>query len=140
MEENDDERDEEQTLVEDDGKRKRNEQEGHAEKIIGIEDSDNQFIPVKRTSPVFTPSNQAKIQLKRGDCIKMENGGQIINATVINRERVMGKFYNYFNVECDDGIIRNIDGERVKWRKLEEEECNMVLIPSNRHRDQDHGW
>ena len=55
--------------------------------------------------------------------------GQLIKATNINREKVNGRFYIYFNIECDNGEIRNIDGGRVKLRKIEEEECNMVLIP-----------
>ena len=36
--------------------------------------------------------------------------GQLIKATIINREKVNGRFYIYFNIECDDGEIRNIDG------------------------------
>lgn len=120
----------EETVVEVNGKRKKNKDEGPVDKIISL-------VPVRRTGISYTPRNKAKLQLKRGDFIGIENNGRVLNATVINREKATGKFYNYFNLECDDGVTRNLGGERVKWRKLEGEDCNMVLIPSNRHRDQD---
>ena len=122
------------------GKRKRNEHEGTSEKMIGLEDAESRVVPIKkvtgfpsksRRTYMYPQSKQAKIALKRGDFIEFDNDGQVMKATVINREKASDKFYNYFNMECDDGVTRNIDGERVRLKKLEEEECNMVLIPSD---------
>ena len=44
---------------------------------------------------------------------------------------------NHFNVRGNDGIERNLDLERVKYRKVEKEEVNMVMIPPERHKDSD---
>ena len=35
-----------------------------------------------------------------------------------------------------DGLERNVDLERVKFRKINEEECNMVLIPRSEHKNE----
>ena len=101
------------------GKRKRNEHEGTSEKMIGLEDAESRVVPIKkvtgfpsksrRTYNMYPQSKQAKIALKRGDFIEFDNDGQVMKATVINREKASGKFYNYLNVECDDGVTRNID-------------------------------
>ena len=124
-----------ETIVEENGKRKRNDnEEPLAEKRLGVQGVENRIIPVKVVHP---PNTQEKIKLRRGDSIEFENNGTTIKATVLNREKASGKYYNYFNVDCEDGVTRNIDGERVKFRKVEEEECNMVLIPRERHSDQD---
>ena len=126
----------EETLIEENGKRKRS-QEGHvpAQKIVRLEDEGKEARSVKRL--IYPPSEQAKMMLKRGDIIEFEDEGQITKATVMNREKITGRYYNYFNVQCEDGNTRNINGERVSIRKLEEEECNMVLIPAERHKDDD---
>ena len=126
----------EETLIEENGKRKRS-QEKHApaQKIVRLEDEGNGTRPAKRL--IYPPSEQAKMMFKRGDIIEFEDEGQITKATIMNREKITGRYYNYFNVHCEDGITRNINGERVNIRKLEEEECNMVLIPAERHKDED---
>ena len=49
--------------------------------------------------------------------------------TVIDRAKVSGKYYNYFNVLGEDGLERNVDLERLEFRKMTEEEVNMVQIP-----------
>ena len=61
----------------------------------------------------------------------------MIRASVLNREKLSGRYYNYFNIRGEDGLSRNIDGERIKFKKLEEEECDMVMIPADRHKDGD---
>ena len=80
-------------------------------------------MPIKKV--IYPTSTQEKIKLKQGDFIEFETEGRMIKATVINREKASGRFYNYFNVQCEDGMTRNIDGERIRFRKFEEEECNM---------------
>ena len=125
-----------QTVVTSDGKRKRNEDtetEHPREKRIAVEG--DAAIPKKRI--VFPPNTKEKIKLKKGDTIELEENGQLIRASILNREKLTGKFYNYFNILGEDGLARNIDGERVKFKKLEEEECNMVMIPNDRHKDDD---
>ena len=125
-----------ETSIEDNGKRKRSREEhAPAQKIVRLEDEENGTRPVKRL--VYPPSQQAKMMLKRGDIIEFEDEGQITKATIMNREKITGRYYNYFNVQCDDGNTKNINGEKVNIRKLEEEECNMVLIPAERHKDDD---
>ena len=131
----DSEEENEETVVEENGKRKRNVEDRPVEKIVGMEGSRNEVLPVKKI--IHPPNSLEKMKLKKGDLIEFESDGQVTRARVLNREKASGRFYNYFNVELDDGSKKNIDGERVKLRKLDEEECNMVLIPADRHRDQD---
>ena len=79
---------------------------------------------------VFPPSRMEKITLKKNDWIEMEDGNEWIRAQIINREKVHGKYYNYFNVVGEDGLKRNVDLERARFMKVpESEEVNMVLIP-----------
>ena len=42
--------------------------------------------------------------------------------TVIDRAKVSGKYYNYFNVLGEDGLDRNVDLERLEFKKMIEEE------------------
>ena len=56
-------------------------------------------------------------------------------AQVLNRSKVNGKYYNYFNVCGEDGLERNIDLERIKFRKVTEEEVNIVTIPREKQND-----
>ena len=67
--------------------------------------------------------------------IEFDEAGEIFTETVLSRGKVLGRYYNYFNGE--DGILRNIDLERSKFRKITHEECNMVIIPKERHKDDD---
>ena len=69
----------EETVVEDNGKRKRNEEEGSVEKRIGIEDAENRIVPVKK-HVAYPPSTQEKMQLKRGDFVEFENDRQFIKS------------------------------------------------------------
>ena len=51
-------------------------------------------------------------------------------ATIVNREKVSGKYYNYFNVVGDDGIPNNVNLEKVHYNTVtENEEVNIVMIP-----------
>ena len=84
----------------------------------------------------FSPSKGEKLRFKRGDLIEFEEQGSVSRATILNREKVTGRFYNYFNVQCEDGSTRNINGGKVNPKRLELEE-NMVLIPTDRHKDED---
>ena len=124
------------TIVTNEGKRKRKEDaELIREKRFAVEGHMEMPIPKKKV--ICPPSTKEKIKLKKGDWIEFEENGVELRASVIDREKVTGKYYNYFNVTGEDGIKRNIDGERVRFRKLEEEECDMVMIPADRHKDQD---
>ena len=62
--------------------------------------------------------------------------GEWLRATVSDRPRVSGSFYNYFNIRGEDGLDRNVDLERLKCKQVCEE-VNMVLIPRERHQDED---
>ena len=124
------------TVITSDGKRRRNDDtdaDHPQEKRIAVEGA----VRIPKTKVVFPSNKQEKIKLKKGDWIELEENGQIIRASIVNREKLTGKFYNYFNIMGEDGLARNIDGERVKFKKLEEEDCNMVTIPSDRHKDDD---
>ena len=126
----------EKTIVTDDGKRKRKDDSDQLiEKRVAVEGRENAPIPKKKV--VFPPNKQEKIKLKKGDWIEMEENGRLIRASILNREKLSGRYYNYFNIRGEDGLERNIDGERVKFKKLEEEECDMVMIPADRHKDDD---
>ena len=59
-----------------------------------------------------------------------------MKGTAINQNKSPGRVFNYLNGEWDDGVTRTIGGERIKLRELEEV-CNMVLILTYRHGDQD---
>ena len=52
--------------------------------------------------------------------------GEWLGATVIDRAKASGKYYNYFNVLGEDGLERNVDLERLEFRKVKEEEVNIV--------------
>ena len=62
--------------------------------------------------------------------------GDWLRATVSDRCKVSGYFYNYFNIRGEGGIDRNVDLERLSYRQIFEE-VNMVLIPQERHKDDD---
>ena len=94
-------------------------------------------VAVTRHQKSIFPMNLEKIQLKKDDVIEFDDNGETIKATVINREKVSGNFYNYFNVCGEDGLMRNVNLERAPFRKLEFEECNMLIIPRERHSDSD---
>ena len=78
-----------------------------------------------------------KINLRKDDVIEFEENGEIVVASIVNREKVTGGYYNYFNVRGEDGLMRNINLEQANYRRLQEEECNMVIIPRERHSDPD---
>ena len=53
---------------------------------------------------------------------------------MIGREKIGGRYYNYFNVRGEDGLLRNVDLERVKYRKIDDVEvCLMVIVPREHH-------
>ena len=74
-------------------------------------------------------------QFKRSDIVDFKKDGQVMKGTAINQNKSPGRVFNYLNVECD-GVTGTIDGERIKLRELEEV-CNMVLILTDHHGDQD---
>ena len=78
-----------------------------------------------------------KIKLKKDDWIEFDEAGQTVTATILGREKVTGRHYNYFNVRGEDGMERNVDLERTKYKRVIEEEVNMVVIPQGRHKDPD---
>ena len=40
-----------------------------------------------------------------------------MKGTAINQDKSPGTVFNYLNVECDDGVTRTIDVERIKLRE-----------------------
>ena len=110
------------TVISESGKRKRKETDLRLE--------------VKRNKVHYPKNIKPKIKLKKDEIIEIEDRGETITATVLSREKASGSYYNYFNVRGYDGLERNVDLERVKFRKINEEECNMVLIPRSEHKNE----
>ena len=108
------------TIVTSDNKRKRKHQ-----------DDENSTNKRTKTSQFFPQSKGVKINLKKNDLIQVKLGdtSEEIYARVLNRSKVSGKYYNYFNVCGEDGLERNIDLERLMYRKVTEEEVNVVTVP-----------
>ena len=123
----------EDTIVTDKGKRKRKatDRDNNSKKR-----SRNEQETSKLVHPV---SKDQKITLKKDDMIqmKMSDNEEWLGATVIDRSKVTGKYYNYFNVLGEDGLERNVDLERVAFRRVTEEEVNMVMVPRERHNDEE---
>ena len=83
-----------------------------------------------RAAGQHPPSRAEKIRLKKDDLIQINlDEDEWLGATVIDRAKVSGKYYNYFNVLGEDGLERNVDLEQLEFRKVTEEEVNMVHIP-----------
>ena len=55
-----------------------------------------------------------------------------MSGRITGRDKITGNFYTYFNLVGEDGLPRNVDLERVKFRRIQEEEAFMVLIPDPR--------
>ena len=81
-------------------------------------------------------SGQVPISLEKGDKVMVDWEGEEISATVLSRAgKVTGNLYNYFNVELANTLQFCVNLETVQWRRLGQEECNMVLIPRERHKE-----
>ena len=79
---------------------------------------------------IFPPNTMEKIKLKKDDRIKYKVTDEWHEGTIISREKVGGRFYNYFNILGDDGLPNNVDLERVEYEKIDrDEEVNLVMIP-----------
>ena len=85
----------------------------------------------KRGRFYYPPSQKQKLSLRKDDWINVKVDDEWLNARVLNREKVMGKYYNYFNVVGEDGLKRNVDLERIEFEQTEE--VNMLLIPGEEH-------
>lgn len=104
--------------------------EGRKRKASENEEAETRTNKRSRAEGHHPPSRAEKIQLKRDDLIQINlDDGEWLGATVIDRAKVSGKYYNYFNVLGEDGLERNVDLERLDYRKMTEEEVNMVQIP-----------
>ena len=112
------------TIITENNKRKRN-------------DIDRDNSVQKRSRIFFPPSKGDKINLKKDDLIqiKLSDESEEIVARVLNRSKVNGKYYNYFNVYGEDGLERNVDLERIAFRKVTEEEANIVTIPKDKQNE-----
>ena len=81
------------------------------------------------------------VDLKREDRVqyKVEPEDEWIDATVLSRAgKASGQYKDWYNVKEDGGIERSVDFGRVhSWRKMAEDEVNIVLIPKERHEDSD---
>ena len=117
------------TIVTTDNKRKR--------KVMDDENSVKKRTKVMSGQQFFPPSKGAKINLKKNDLIqiKLTEESEEIYARVLSRSKVSGKYFNYFNVCGEDGLERNVDLERLKYRKVTEEEVNIVTIPKEKQND-----
>lgn len=124
------------TVITDDGRKKRKaiESEGSLDKRPRIVETTS----IQRKTKTIHPKSQGKkINLKRNDLIDIQmQDGDWLRATVSDRSKVSGSFYNYFNVRGEDGLDRNVDLERLRFKEVCEE-VNMVLIPQERHKDED---
>ena len=82
-------------------------------------------------------SKGKKINLKKNDLINIQmEDRDWFRATVSDRCKALGNLYNYFNIRGEGGIDRNVDLERLSYRQIFKE-VNMVLIPQERHKDDD---
>ena len=91
--------------------------------------------PNRCSKNIYFPKNtKEKISLKRDEVIEYDDGNEVIKAVILGREKVSGNYYNYFNVQGEDGLNRNVNLERVKFRKIDEiEQCFMVIVPHEHH-------
>ena len=118
----------ESRIITEEGRRKR--------RAVETSEDENQIS--KRTRVLNPPSKSAKIALKKDDTVEINiDADEWLGAKVIDRSKVTGKFYNYFNVLGEDGLERNVDLERLSYRKVTEEEVNMVLIPKETHSNEE---
>ena len=93
---------------------------------------------VKSKVSCLPACNEEKIKLKKGDNIVIELEGETIQAEVTGRDKVTGKFYNYFNIKGARGLAWNVNLEQAEWRLPEsEEDCLFVMIPKHRHGEKD---
>ena len=82
------------------------------------------------------PNTKPKISLEKGDRLMIKWEGEDITATVLGRGgKTTGKTYNYFNLEMANTLQCCMNMEEVEWRRLNLEECNMVLVPRERHKE-----
>ena len=79
------------------------------------------------------PNSQPKIHLKARDQIVINMEGEEIQTSVMNRGKLSGQYYNYFNVTDARGAKYNVDLERNEWRRVEveNEEIMMNIIPQH---------
>ena len=84
-----------------------------------------------------TPNCQQKINLKAKDKIVVNIEGDQVQAEVLNRGKVKGKFYNHFNLRDFRGLEWNIDLERNDWRMMEVDEVLLATIPQHQQGTED---
>ena len=79
------------------------------------------------------PNSQPKIHLKARDQIVINIEGEEIQTSVMNRGKLSGQYYNYFNVTDAQGAKYNVDLERNEWRRVEAEtaEIMMNIVPQH---------
>ena len=80
--------------------------------------------PWQKGKAYLLKNTDQKIALKRDDVIEFEEHGESIIVSIVNRQKVSGGYYNYFKVKGEDELMRNINFERMRYRKLEAEEYN----------------
>lgn len=90
-----------------------------------------------------------KINLKKNEVIKFKENGQWVQATILGRGKVTGKYKNWFNVSRQDGTenhsvdLENVDYEVIpvtievpvdaEEAPVNTEEAFMVLVPKEDH-------
>ena len=93
---------------------------------------------VKSKTSCLPACKEEKIKLKKGDNIVIELEGETIQVEVTGRDKVTGKYYNYFNIKDARGLAWNVNLEQAEWRHPEsEEDCLLVMIPKHRHGEKD---
>ena len=75
----------------------------------------------------------AKIQLRKGESIKVMLEGEETPAQILSRCKVGGDYYNHFNIKTVNGVEYNIDLERNVWERISTEHVMMSIIPRARH-------
>ena len=122
------------TVITEDGRRKGKATE--TEEVFDKRPRTAESSSIQAKPKVVNPKSKGKkINLKKNDLIDIQmEDGEWLKATVSDRSKVSGSFYNYFNIRGEDGLDRNVDLERLRFREICEE-VNMVLIPQERNKD-----
>ena len=95
----------------------------------------------RKTRPrmIYPSSKGRKVSLKKNDVIdvQLDDEETWTRAIITDREKITGKYYNYYNIRGLDGEERNVDLERLRFKQVQEEEVHMVIIPREKHKDVD---
>lgn len=80
---------------------------------------------------------QKPIKLKKNDCIqyKLNESGDWTEAKIMGRGgKATGSHCNYYNIKDKNGQESGVNLDTVKWKRMEHEETNVVLVPREKHK------